>query len=99
VIGQLWGTLELEEPVPVVDIGGSGALLASTEPLVLDSRHALQLTIKGDVISVNAQVRHMRHGSTADPAPYLVGVEFLDLPAVVAHAIEQDDPAVRRENG
>jgi hypothetical protein len=92
------GTLELEEPVPVVDIGGDGALLAVRAPLAPDTRHALQLTVKGDVISVNARVRHARREDAGGSPTYLIGVEFLDLPAVVAQAIEHDDPTVASEN-
>jgi hypothetical protein len=98
VIGQLWATLELEEPVPVVDICGSGALLATAEPLAPDTRHALQIRVKDDVISVNARVRHMREEHVAGSSAYLVGVEFLDVPAVVANAIEHEDPSVTPEN-
>jgi hypothetical protein len=90
VIGHLWGTLELEEPVPVVDIGASGAALSTAAPLAPDSRHVLQLSVAGEVVSVDARVRHARPQSSASPR-YVVGVEFLDLPGVVAASIGHDE--------
>ena len=67
-------------------------LLESDVPLAPDTRHALQLTVKGHVVTVDARVRHMRsEPSSGAPPKYLVGVEFLNLPAVVANSIEPDD--------
>ena len=92
VIGQLWATLELDEAAPVIDIGKSGALLESAVPLAPDTRHALQLTVRGHVVTVDARVRHMRSEEPQGASPkFLVGVEFLNVPAVVANTIEPDD--------
>ena len=90
VIGDLWGTFELEEPVPVIDIGASGAALSTPVPLVPDSRHVVQLSVAGEAVAVDARVRHSR-AQPSDPLRYLVGVEFLDLPTVVANSIDHDE--------
>ena len=87
VVGALWATLELAEPARLVDLSQNGALITSTVPMPPESVQPLQLKVEGREVTVDARVRHIRLMSGPDqPARYLVGVEFLSIPATLAQA-------------
>jgi hypothetical protein len=59
-------------------------------PAALDSIQSLRLTIEGHEVRLAARVRHLQR--LADPGAgeprYRIGLEFLEAPAVLAHALE-----------
>jgi hypothetical protein len=89
VVGALWATLELAEPVRVLNISRDGALLTSPTPMTPETIQPLQLRLEGQDVTVDAQVRHVRRVSGPDePVRYLVGVEFLSKPPALVRATD-----------
>ncbi len=89
VVGALWGTLEVNRPARVVNVSGTGALIASPNPVAVDSTQAVRLTLDGREFTLEARVRHMRRApeSIEDGARYHIGLEFLGAPAALALAL------------
>jgi hypothetical protein len=80
VVGALWGTLEVQEHVNVVNISERGALLAAPSAREVDSVQVLELTLSGHDVHVEARVRHARQGVGGE---HLVGFEFLSIPSAL----------------
>jgi c-di-GMP-binding flagellar brake protein YcgR len=90
IIGQLWGSLELLEPLRLVNLSRGGALLETRLPLLRDSIQRLRLAVQGQTLDVQARVCHvavLARGSTEQR--YLVGFEFLALPGAVLEQIDR----------
>ncbi len=84
------GALDLDRQAQLVNISRTGALIMSPIPAALDSIQSLRLTIEGHEVRLAARVRHLQR--LADPGAgeprYRIGLEFLEAPAVLAHALE-----------
>jgi hypothetical protein len=82
IVGQLWGSLETFEPMELHNISQGGALVESRVPLTPDSVQRLRLTAQDQLLDLQARVAHVhqRQDVTA-PENYLVGMQFLGLPA------------------
>jgi hypothetical protein len=90
VVGSLWGAIEIERQAELVNISRAGALIMSPVPAAVDSMQSLKLTIEGHEVKVAARVRHMQRlidQGEGEPQ-YSIGLEFLEAPAVLAHALE-----------
>jgi hypothetical protein len=88
VVGALWGTLEVNRPARVVNVSGTGALIASPAPVAVDSTQTVRLTLDGREFTLEARVRHMRQApDSTDGASYHIGLEFLGDPAALALAL------------
>jgi len=90
VVGALWGTIEVTEPARVVEISAGGALILSPVAAAPDAVRVLSLRIDGEVVTLDARVRHLRPVPATDDTPerYLLGVEFLSVPAALSHSLE-----------
>ena len=78
VVGDLWGTLESRKCTQVVDVNDSGALLRSPMALPLNSLQTVEVMQEGHAVTTEARVCHIR----SEPGgSFLVGVQFLSLPA------------------
>ena len=90
IVGSLWGTLQLAETTRVLNISRGGALIRSTVPIPADSNAPIKLTVEGQQVTLDARVRHLKHvpGVAGDPAHYLIGLEFVSMPATLAMAFE-----------
>ena len=80
VVGALWGTLEIQEHANVVNISERGALLAAPSPRDVDSIQALELSLAGYDVQVEARARHSRQGLGGE---HLIGFEFLSVPSAL----------------
>src|SRR5262245_37676398 len=85
IIGTLWGQLELVEPVRIINVSMTGALIDSPVPAALDSTQPIHFTIDGERMVVDARVRHVRRlasepGSEPGPSRFMIGVEFIAPP-------------------
>lgn len=78
VVGDLWGTLETRTHVQIVNLNETGALLRSPVPLSPASVHAVEIIEEGHPLTTEVHVRHVRPGP---PGSFLIGVQFLSLPA------------------
>ena len=88
VVGTLWGTLELHESSRIVDISRFGVLMESSLALPPDSEQSVRLEIGGEEVRVDGRVRYLRRITDGNHAAYLIGLEFLSLPASVVAAID-----------
>jgi hypothetical protein len=90
VVGSLWGTLEIDREAQLVNISRSGALILSPVPAPVDSTQSIRLTVEGHEVKLAARVRHMRRMDMAGgpESQYRIGLEFLEAPAVLVHALE-----------
>ena len=89
VVGSLWGALEIDRPAQLVNLSRTGALIISPIPAAVDSTQSVKLTLEGHEVKLDARVRHLhRMTDQAGEAVYRIGLEFLEAPAVLAHALE-----------
>ena len=89
VVGSLWGALEIERQAQLLNVSRTGALILSPVPAVVDSTQSVTLTVEGHDVKVAARVRHLERVSDAKGEPrYRIGLEFLEAPAVLGHALE-----------
>jgi hypothetical protein len=85
----LWGTLETERQAHVENISRGGALITSPIPAAVDSTQAVTLNVEGHDVTLSARVRHLQRLLDAQGGPlYRIGLEFLEAPAVLLHALE-----------
>ena len=90
IVGALWGTLQLMEATRVLNISRGGALIRSNVPIPADSAAPIKVTVDGQQVTLDARVRHLKHVPAAvdEPAHYLIGLEFVAMPAALAMAFE-----------
>jgi hypothetical protein len=90
VVGHLWGALDVMETARVVDVSLGGVLIESPVAVPPGSEQPIQLTVDGQSILVDARVCHIRRAPVvnAGRASYLVGYEFISIPAALADALE-----------
>lgn len=90
IVGQLWGSLETQEPLDLINLSRGGALLEGRVSLATDSIQRLRLTFEGQVLDIQARVRHVATLSRAsDRERYLIGLEFLGLQPQVLERIDR----------
>jgi len=88
-VGSLWGSLEIERQAQLMNISRSGVLIMSPVPAAVDSTQSLKITIEGHEVKLSARVRHLQRLTDAEgEAQYRIGLEFLEAPAVLVHALE-----------
>jgi len=90
VVGSLWGALEVDRQAYLVNISRTGALISSPIPAAVDSMQSVKLTVEGHEVRIPARVRHMQRVDqvAAGEPQYRIGLEFLEAPAVLIHALE-----------
>jgi hypothetical protein len=96
IIGQLWGSLETVERLPLRNVGRGGALVESRVPLSAQSVHGVRLLLGEEPSDVKVRVRHVTPVTTPAGDRYLVGLEFVDLGLP---ALEQIDRLVASSLG
>src|SRR6188508_2196513 len=88
--GQVWGTVETKDPLTIRNIGRGGLLVESMRPLRVDSMHQMHLVLHADESIVQGKVRHVTGIRDALPRlRYLIGFEFVDVPAPTLDWIDQ----------
>ncbi len=97
IIGQLWGSLETVEPLPLRNVGRGGALVESRLPLTAETVHGIRLAYNAQTSTIQAKVRHV----TPITGPlgterYLIGLEFVEPEE---NALEQIDTLVAASGG
>jgi len=90
VVGSLWGTLERDRQAQLMNISRTGALIMSPVPAAVDSTQSVRLTIEGHEVKLAAKVRHLQRVTDdgSEQPLYRIGLEFLETPAVLLHALE-----------
>jgi hypothetical protein len=88
VVGDLWGTLEIVCPLPVLDISAGGALIGSDRPWQVGSVHAISVANGRDVGDARVCVRHVRETAESGHR-FLIGLAFLTVSPALADEIAQ----------
>jgi hypothetical protein len=89
VVGSLWGTLEVERLATLMNISRTGMLITSPIPAAVDSTQSLKVTVEGHEVKLAARVRHLQRIADVEGEPqYRIGLEFLETPAILVHALE-----------
>lgn len=89
VVGSLWGTLESDRHAELENISRGGVLITSPIPVAVDSTQSVKVTVEGHEVKLSARVRHLQRFTDARGEPrYRIGLEFLEAPAVLVHALE-----------
>ena len=97
IIGQLWGSLETVEPLPLRNVGRGGALVESRLPLAAETVHGVRLAYDAHTTTIQARVCHVTPIVGPDGIErYLIGLEFLE-PGT--SALEQIDNLVAASGG
>lgn len=89
VFGPFWGSFDVGEPVRVVDLSPSGALIEAKQPLAVESIQSVVLMIEGQPTVTEAQVKHVRFAPFGAMNRYFVGIEFLNAPSAFLDAVER----------
>jgi hypothetical protein len=97
IIGQLWGSLETVEPLPLRNVARGGALVESRLPLASETVHNVRLAYEAHTTTIAARVCHVTPIVSPDGTErYLVGLQFLEPDSA---AIEQIDNLVTASGG
>lgn len=89
IVGQLWVSLGVVEPMPLRNVGRGGALLEAEQMLPLRSVHRMRLSLDEVEGDIEARVCHVRSAAFEGRQRYLIGLEFLELPTLLAERIER----------
>ncbi len=83
IVGELWGSVDVNATLAVVNIGRGGALLESPVQLAAGALHSVQVVTDTESHRVTMRVRHSVAVPEADGPGYRVGVEFVDVTAAL----------------
>jgi hypothetical protein len=97
IIGQLWGSLDAVEPLPLRNVSRGGALVESRLPLPSDAVHGVRLAYNARTTALQARVRHVTpiYGPAGNER-YLIGLEFVEVHEA---ELEQIDNLVAANSG
>lgn len=86
VFGHLALTVFTSEPLRLLNVGSSGALVESSVPLASGSTHGMRLAVDADVADLTARVRRVVSVRGAAGIMHLIALEFLS-PSADAQAL------------
>ncbi len=89
LIGERWGTLTGTETLRVRNLGRGGALIEAPTAPDSGSAQKLRLVLDTHVTDVQVFVRHVSVDPDTNGSRFLMGVEFVDLPAETAGMIDR----------
>lgn len=89
IIGQLWGSLESVEQLPLRNLARGGALIESRTPLNPEMVRAVRLMSNGTTHDIQVKVRHVTTEKLPDGERFLVGLEFVDPSAAALEHIDR----------
>jgi len=90
VMGALWGVVDDDRFVRIVNISTNGALVSSPGPFELDAIETMQLRLEGQEIRIRCVVRHVEPAPEREPPPprqYRIGLEFVEPAAALTAAL------------
>ncbi len=89
IIGQLWGSIETVEQLPLVNLARGGALVQSRLPVNPEMVRSLRLALGDQVNDVQVRVRHVTAEKAEGGERYLVGLEFVEPSASALAQIDR----------
>lgn len=84
VVGELSGTLEIVQPLSIVNVGAGGALIEADRPWDLGSVHHVVVANGKEVGRAQICVKHV---NASVEGAFLVGVQFLSITPALASEI------------
>ena len=90
VAGEVWGSVETLEPVPIRNIGRGGMLVEAPQPLKPDQVLRIHILLPAHESIVEGQVRHVTTlgGATAGNR-YLIGFKFVAIETNTSEYIDR----------
>jgi hypothetical protein len=89
IIGQLWGSLETVERLPLRNLTRGGALVESRLPVNPEMVRSVRLALGDQANDIQVRVRHVTSEKIADNERFLVGLEFVDPSASALDQIDR----------
>jgi hypothetical protein len=89
VVGDLWGTLDIVEPLPMLNIGSGGALVEADQPWPVGSVHSVVVANGAELGDARICVRHLSAIDSGAGVRYRIGVEFLSMSPMLAERVTQ----------
>ena len=86
IVGDLWGTLGVVEPLPIVNISAGGALIECDRPWAIGAVHTVLVGNGRDVGRAEICVRHVSPVGEAQ-GRFCAGVEFMSVSPALAEEI------------
>ena len=83
IVGELWGSVDVNASLAVLNLGRGGALLHSPVPFVPGAVHSVRVVTDTESHHVSMRVRHSVTAAQPDGPGHLVGVEFIDVSAAL----------------
>ena len=99
IIGQLWGSLESVELLPLVNLARGGALVESRQPLNPELVRSVRLSLGEHVSDIQVRVRHTTTQKVDGVERFLVGLEFVEPSASALVQIDRIVAARLAETG
>lgn len=96
ILGELPGDATVHQSISIRELSRNGAQIETTFQLQLNSLHEFRLSLGSQSVVVKGRVVHCHiHDIDPDAVLYRAGIEFVDMPAWVASALEQFLDAVK----
>ena len=90
LVGELWGSLDVNSSLAIVNLAPGGALLQSAAPLSPGSVHSVLAVTPEGSYDVTVRVRHSLAAFDQGRACYLIGVEFVDVSPALAEFLDKE---------
>jgi hypothetical protein len=89
IIGQLWGSLETVEELPLRNLARGGALVESRTPVNPEMVRSVRLAFGDQVNDIPVRVRHVTTETSEGVERFLVGLEFVEPSAPALAQIDR----------
>ncbi len=89
IIGQLWGSLETVDYLPLRNLARGGALVEAWTPPNPEVFRAVRFGFDGTMHDVPVRVCHVTPRRTAEGDHYLVGLQFVEPSAAALAQIDR----------
>jgi hypothetical protein len=89
IIGQLWGSLETVDHLPLLNLARGGALVESRLPINPETVRSVRLALSDQVNDIQVRVRHVTSEKIDGSDRYFVGLEFVEPSASALAQIDR----------
>jgi hypothetical protein len=89
IIGQLWGSVEAVQHLPLRNLGRGGALVEAESALRAEAVHTVRLTFIDQANDMQVRVRHVTPVQRDGAERFLIGLEFIEPGAAALDQIDR----------
>jgi hypothetical protein len=89
IIGQLWGSLETVEQLPLRNLARGGALVESRLPVNPEAVRSIRIALGEQMSDIQVRVRHVTSEKAEGGERFLVGLEFVEPSAAALAQIDR----------